>query len=367
MMLDELFEKYLDDIDLTHSLTTIDSIKYRYNKHISPVFGKEDISKINPERIRKFQRELYNGKRLKDDKTKYSITFINIIIQLLKRLIKYANIRHYISLSKADIDDIDMIKDIVDKYKFVDSQVIWTLNDFNKFISCVDDMKYKVLFSVLFFCGLRKGEVLALKWKNIDFIDETLTVNSTASKVIKQGQIVKAPKTKNSYRTIYLNESLKKLLLEYYFVQKKKYMNLNEMFVFGGNKMISFSTLDRNFNKYLEISKVKKMNLHGFRHSHATFCLSISADIYSVSKRLGHESISITETYLHSSSLAQKELARKIEQEVKKISVVHTFCIFKENLEKILLRELENELYNVEEVEKIIKIYNYVREVFKCE
>ena len=53
------------------------------------------------------------------------------------------------------------------------------------------------------------------------------------------------------------------------------------------------------FIKYKELSNVSNMNLHGFRHSHATMMLEITNDVYNVSKRLGHENIEITDTYLH--------------------------------------------------------------------
>ena len=59
------------------------------------------------------------------------------------------------------------------------------------------------------------------------------------------------------------------------------------------------------------------MNLHGFRHSHATMMLEITNDVYNVSKRLGHENIEITDTYLHVNNKIQREMAQKIEDVIK--------------------------------------------------
>ena len=256
MRLNDLFEKYLYDIDLTHQDTTIDSIKYRYNSHIKDSFGEMELEQITYIKIKKFQKMLLDGKYKNNDNKKYSISYINILVKLLKRLMKYAILMNYVNFNIEESRGLETIRDIVNK---------------DNFISCVDDEIYRILFNILYFCGLRKGEILSLRWDNIDLIESTITIDSSASKVVGRGQIVKAPKTKNSYRTIYIHETLKKELLNYYISKKTKYnYNIKNHFVFGGIKMIGFSTLDRRFKKYKEKAKVSDMNLHGFRHSHAT-------------------------------------------------------------------------------------------------
>ena len=251
MRLNDLFEKYLDDINLTHQDSTIDSIKYRYNSHLKDVFGEMELKEITYIKIKKFQKMLLDGKYKNNDNKKYSISYINLLVKLLKRLMKYAILMNYVNFDTEESRGLETIKDVVDKNKFLSEQIIWNLHEFNNFIKYVDDEKYKVLFNILFFCGLRKGEILSLRWDNIDLIEGTITIDSSASKVVGRGQVVKAPKTKNSYRTIYIHETLKKELLNYYISEKIKYnYNIKNHFVFGGIKMISFTTLDRRFNNY---------------------------------------------------------------------------------------------------------------------
>ncbi|WP_279153688.1 tyrosine-type recombinase/integrase [Thomasclavelia cocleata] len=366
MTLNELFKEYLDDIDLTHQDTTLDSIKYRYNTHIKPVFGDNELNDISIKKIRRYQKDFMDGKYLKKNvKEKYSVNYINIIIQLLKRLIKYANIRHLIILDKDYIEDLDMIKDLVDKSKIKDEQIIWTIEEFENFIIKVDDKKFNILFNLLFYCGLRKGEVISLKWKNLDLIEGTVTINSTSAKVRGKGQVIKAPKTANSYRTIYLHSSLHDKLLEYYLEIKKEYIHTNDLFVCGGKKMISFSTLDRRFEKYKKLSRNSDMNLHGFRHSHATFLLSITNKLYAVSKRLGHDSIEVTELYLHNSSAEQKELADIIEKQVNNIENSSSFEGFITTIEKMILKQLNKTVYNEDEINTIMEMYKYVIKIKK--
>ena len=364
MRLNDLFEKYLYDIDLTHQDTTIDSIKYRYNSHIKDSFGEMELEQITYIKIKKFQKMLLDGKYKNNDNKKYSISYINILVKLLKRLMKYAILMNYVNFNIEESRGLETIRDIVNKDNFISKQIIWNLSEFNNFISCVDDEIYRILFNILYFCGLRKGEILSLRWDNIDLIESTITIDSSASKVVGRGQIVKAPKTKNSYRTIYIHETLKKELLNYYISEKTKYnYNIKNHFVFGGIKMIGFSTLDRRFKKYKEKAKLSDMNLHGFRHSHATMLLELTNDIYNVSKRLGHDNMETTEIYLHSNSKAQKDLSDRIEAEIQNIIITNSFKTLKDNLQKILLQEITKNMYNNNEINSIMSIYEYVNKV----
>ena len=364
MLLNDLFEKYLDDIDLTHQDTTIDSIKYRYNSHIKNIFGEMKLEQITYIEIKKFQKMLLDGKDKNNDNKKYSISYINILVKLLKRLMKYAILMNYVSFNTEELRGLEAIRDVVDKDNFISKQIIWNLNEFNNFISYVDDDMYKNLFNILYFCGLRKGEVLSLRWENIDLIESTLTIDSSASKIVGRGQIVKSPKTKKSYRTIYIHETLKKELLNYYISEKIKYnYNIKNHFVFGGIKMISFSTLDRRFKRYKEKSKASDMNLHGFRHSHATMLLELTNDIYNVSKRLGHDNMETTEIYLHSNSKAKKDLSDRIEDEIQRNIITNSFKTLKDNLQKMLLQEITKGVYNSDENNSIMAIYEYINKV----
>lgn len=96
MKLNELFELYLEDIDLTHQDTTLDSIRYVYNSGLAKKYGNKKLESIKFKEIKKYQKELLNGKhKTKDGKT-YSISYINKIIASFKKtFLKYANIMSY--------------------------------------------------------------------------------------------------------------------------------------------------------------------------------------------------------------------------------------------------------------------------------
>ena len=361
MKLDDLFLAYLEDIELTHQPPTIDIIKYRYYSNISIYFGDMELEDITVNKIKRYQKKLISGNNKKEKKL--SPGYVNIIISLLKRLLKYAYLMEYIKdVDYKYIKKLDMIQDAIDK-DYIDDQVIWEIAEFNQFIEFVTDEEYHLLYNILFFCGLRKGEALALKWKNIDLVKGTITIDSTAARVTEVGQILKSPKSKNSYRTIFINETLLELILKYYLKKRKDYKNIKNLFVFGDLKMISFSSLDRNFKKYKKMSGVSNMNLHGFRHSHATILLELTNDIYTVSKRLGHYSVKVTERYLHYADQPQKELVKKLEKEVQNIKKNSQFSDFINDLEEKIIIELDKSIYSNEEIDKIISILNFIKKI----
>lgn len=170
---------------------------------------------------------------------------------------------------------------------------IWTLEEFNKFISVVDDKIYHALFNFLYFTGSRKGEALALTFDDIDFNQSTININKTMTRYINNNtKIITSPKTFSSNRIIVIdNELLQELK-----ALKELYNCNNNAFVFGNEKSISSTTLERKKNKYCDIAKVKRIKIHEFRHSHACLLFQNKLDIEDISKRLGHSSISMTMT-----------------------------------------------------------------------
>ena len=175
---------------------------------------------------------------------------------------------------------------------------IWSYDDFKKFISVVDNKIYNCLFELLYFTGLRKGEALALTFNDIDFKEKKLHINKTITRHLdsNNNKIITSPKTRSSNRIISLDDKLIKEIKEL----QKEYDNFNnDMFIFGGNNSMSFTTLERKKNYYCKLAKVKQIKIHEFRHSHACLLFKNKIEIEDISYRLGHSSISMTmDTYL---------------------------------------------------------------------
>lgn len=152
--------------------------------------------------------------------------------------------------------------------------------------------------------GLRRGELLGLKWEDIDLKTGTIRVRRQVARV--NGKIVEAPlKTKNSYRTVAISRNAIEVLK----AQKQK---TNDEYVFpsltGGP--ISPDSVNNMLHRVLKRAGIPKVRFHDLRHTFATLALQNGVDIKIVSSMLGHFSAGFTlDTYAHVTTTAQKEAA----------------------------------------------------------
>lgn len=177
----------------------------------------------------------------------------------------------------------------------------WTYEDWCKFIDSVDDYEYKVYFNTLYHTGMRFGEFDALNWKDFDPIKKTLTITKSLSNKV-DGKIftITTPKTKNSVRIIDLPDSLNNLLIEYKEYKRKNYYDFNDShFMFGDIKYLPKTTFAEHLKKYIEMSGVKYITPHGFRHSHVSLLVNLGCDSRDVAERVGDTVEVIENTYYH--------------------------------------------------------------------
>ena len=177
----------------------------------------------------------------------------------------------------------------------------YTWEEFKQFISVIDDIKWKALFEVLFFCGLRRGELRGLTWDNIDFYNNELSV---IKNVVQEGEsgdyIVTTPKTRTSTRTLPVPERVMNDLHELYLQDSKQYGFDQKWYVFGDKEPLSANILRHKKNDYTKLAGVKQIRIHDFRHSCASVLINNGASIMIVAKYLGHAKIDETlNTYSH--------------------------------------------------------------------
>lgn len=183
--------------------------------------------------------------------------------------------------------------------------------EFFKFISVVDDLRYKCFFELLYYCGLRRSEARGLQWKHIDFKNKLLTVsqqvlnpsNSNAS----TEWYISSTKTEASNRTIPIATTLLNDLAELKKSNERIAKFKQTWFVLGDDVPMATGRMYFYRDKYAEKSGVRRIRLHDFRHSCASALISGSAPITAVSNFLGHsETTETLETYTH---MFKKDLA----------------------------------------------------------
>ena len=164
--------------------------------------------------------------------------------------------------------------------------------------------------------GLRRGEVVALRWSDISFKNMSLTVNGSAFKEKGKTQSVKAPKSHNSVRTIFFSQTYMDNLLEWQNVQQQEkklagsawheqdYVFTNET---GG--MISVYSLTRICSRVEEKYGLRHLKLHGLRHTCGSLMIKNGVDIETVKSVFGHENIRTTQQYLTAYDSAKRNAA----------------------------------------------------------
>jgi len=154
--------------------------------------------------------------------------------------------------------------------------------------------------------GLRRGELLGLKWEDLDLQQGSLRVQRQVARI--NGEVVEAPlKTKNSYRTISLGADAVKILKE----QRKKSEGSPYVFPSPTGGPISPDSVLQMLHRVLKRAGLPKVRFHDLRHTFATVALQNGVDIKTVSGMLGHYSAGFTlDTYAHVTTAAQREAAK---------------------------------------------------------
>lgn len=207
-----------------------------------------------------------------------------------------------------------------------DTGIDYTVGDYERTKELPEQIR--VLFNLAIFGGLRKGELLALEWSDIDFDSDTVTVSKACSVVAGQ-QITKEPKTKNSRRTVaiphFLTQRIKAMKnkrIKYRLSVGDYWQGAEWLFIQDNGKQMSYSTPYSAFQdtiaRYNADKKPDKqlpaIPFHGLRHTSATLLIASHQDIRTVSSRLGHAQASTTmNIYAHALQETDRKAADALE------------------------------------------------------
>lgn len=274
-----------------------DFIDYKKNK-VKPssllVFNK-NYTKLSD--LKYYDLKKINLKILESWKNKMnpnnSPIYKNKILKFLKGLNNYCYKMY--NYKNQYIDRLELFRDT----RIKEEMKIYSVDEFNKFISKIDKLNYKALFTVLFYCGLRYGEAIALNWN--DYNGKTLRINKTLSNKIKgENYTITTPKTSSSIRTIPVSYTVKDILNKLYAYNYKTIGFKKNWFIFRDIIPLKDTTVQKIKKKAIEDAGIKTIRIHDFRHSCASLLISKGANAVVVAKYLGHSDIKMTlNTYSH--------------------------------------------------------------------
>ncbi|RSJ68237.1 Tyrosine recombinase XerC [Streptococcus oralis] len=309
-----LYDMLKEEDSINHRKTSyINTQENNYNKHIREYFiNVDNVGKLTYEDIYQFREQLRQKIAQNSDKP-LSINTINKIMILLKKIFDVGLRKGYYTTNP-----VKLLKKLpIEKTKMQ----FWTIAEFQQFLKLfeVDEYNIKLLFTVLFFTGLRLGEALALTWQDVDFTSNTIHV--TKSTYVNKGiSHISTTKTKAGTRRIIINKKLSQELETWQKKQAKQLQqfsnDITTLQVFQNSPIIiTKDAIEKQYKKILERDNtLKKIRIHDFRHSHASLLINNGEDYLVVKERLGHASITTTiDTYSHLYPSKQKDLADKLD------------------------------------------------------
>lgn len=187
----------------------------------------------------------------------------------------------------------------------------WNEKTFNSVIEFITDKHLKIFYMICFFCGLRRGEALALRFSDIDWDKKSIRVSRTYNVSLKE---IGSPKTGQS-RTVYMPDVLYKALIKHkndsyfrikHYGEQSLICSRND----GENLFLSATTIQRKLDEASKEANIERIKVHTLRKSYVTNALNLGGNLEAVSKSVGHIDPTITmDVYLRSNDDDMKRIA----------------------------------------------------------
>lgn len=303
MTISDLFDDYINNKKCDIRETTSEKSIRNLRLYVLSSLKDVKLDKINKQLMQGWKTEL-SGKQSEKTKKKLSLRTRQNIFSEFRALLNYAVQMDYIS--KNPLVSVGNFKDVYDFQKAEEKLNYYTPDQFLKYIAVarqnavsLTDWGYYVFFCIAFYTGLRKGEINALKWTDID--NDILHVRRSVTQKLKGKSIVETPpKNKSSYRSIQMPKPLIEILFEHK-IRQKQDESFNENYrICGGIKCLSDTGIANKNIKFAEEAGLAHIRIHDFRHSHASILVNEGINIQEIARRLGHTDIQITwNTYAH--------------------------------------------------------------------
>lgn len=182
----------------------------------------------------------------------------------------------------------------------------WTKEEYTKFSEAMMDKPISYYaFEMLYWCGIREGELLALTPADFNFERGTVNINKSYQRINKQ-DVITTPKTPKSIRVIQMPKFLSEEMQDYL---KMFYSLDDDSRIFP----ISKNYLHREMDRGSKATGVKRIRIHDLRHSHVSLLIDMGFTALAIADRVGHESIDITYRYAHLFPTRQIEMADKLD------------------------------------------------------
>ncbi len=305
---------FMPALEVTCSEHTRDSFQRNLDKHIIPSLGDTKLPEITSVQISEL---LLNLQKRHGKKKGLSHASCVKIYTILNMLFKKAYMNE--TIDRNPMDRVERPKPT--KAEGKDKEIsAYTADELNYILECLEheSIKWKALIRLLLDTGCRRGEALALTWKNINMKESSIVIEKNLCYTPEKGVYVDTPKNGKT-RTIYIDPEVMKLLRQ--LRQEQKAVKIDG-YVFTQDKSTEPMHPDsptRYFRRFGEKYGIEDFHPHKLRHSFASVAITNGADIASVSEKLGHADKGITlKMYTHADAESQKRASEIFRQALQK-------------------------------------------------
>ena len=292
------YELYEQDVKPRFKENTWNTKAHIIETKIIPYLGDLKISEVTPADVLHWQNDIQS---LKDGSGQpYSPTYLRTICNQLSAIFNHA-IRYY-GLSN---NPLLRTGKIGSKKSPVEMQ-FWTRDEYLAFRRKVMDKPLSFLaFEVLYWTGIREGELLALTPKDFNFEKSAISINKSYQR-IKGRDVITSPKTPKSNRLItaspFLMDEIKEHIEVNHIPSDERIFRLTKSFLY------------HEMRRGCALAGTKVIRIHDLRHSHVSLLIELGYSVSAIAERMGHEGVDITLNYAHLFPNKQADMAADLER-----------------------------------------------------
>lgn len=278
---------------------------------IYPVIGHMRMDKITPRQIQTFVNSLSKeganertGKPLAPKTIRHNLSLISDVFSYAVKMgVVSENPCSKVTIPKGEVKE----------------KQIYTPAEVEKFLTLLNDepLKYRTFFYLMIYSGFRRGEMLGLEWKDVDFENNIISVRRTSNYTAKKGVYTDTTKTKRSQRTLKFPQFIMDMLKEYKEQQDAEALRLGDRWVETDRLYVKWDGRPMQngtpyfwLGEFCEKHDLPFYGLHSFRHLFCSLLVNQGVDIVTVSGALGHSCVSTTSNvYCHMFQEAQAKVS----------------------------------------------------------
>lgn len=297
MLFKDFVDKYREEVYPRIKVSTTMTKDNIINGRILPYFGEKKLNEISKTDIIAWQNEMiaYRDEKGKPFAKSYLKTLHNQISAILNHAVKFYGLKENVASKVGNMGSENEVR-----INF------WTRDEYESFRQ--EAMEYPLFyycFEVLYWTGIREGELLALTSEDIDFEAKEISITKTYHKINGKDMIT-TPKTAKSVRTVTIPDFLVEELRDYI---DMNYGLRPQDRIFT----ITKTALNRKLKQIAAKAGVKTIRVHDLRHSHVSLLINMGYSAVAIGDRVGHDALQVTFRYAHLFPQVQQDMAAKLD------------------------------------------------------